>query len=261
VMSGFFKQQAIKAVIYLGQKKAQRKFSNKPIIVGACPRSGTTLLLSILGAHPHIFAIPTQTYAFDLWKETKAGISSHIPGKLERFYGYLLLNRIPRPARRWCEKTPKNIQSFNKILDYFGENAQLINMFRDGRDVVTSSHPKHSPGKYWVSNERWIKDVSIGLSFENHPQVLNFRYEDLVNQFEPTLKKIYKFLDEPLPDDLYSWVQNTNIKESKHWGGSVQNLYSNSINRWQNKKHSERVNAFMGNEEAVALLKKLHYLD
>lgn len=36
----------------------------KPIVIGGCGRSGTTLLLSILGAHPDIFALASELYPF-----------------------------------------------------------------------------------------------------------------------------------------------------------------------------------------------------
>jgi hypothetical protein len=36
----------------------------KPIIIGGCARSGTTLLLSVLSCHPNIYAIPDETYTF-----------------------------------------------------------------------------------------------------------------------------------------------------------------------------------------------------
>ena len=35
-----------------------------PLIIGGCGRSGTTLLLSVLSAHPKVLAIPHETEAF-----------------------------------------------------------------------------------------------------------------------------------------------------------------------------------------------------
>lgn len=221
----FLKQQAINAIVFLEKRQERRKFKKKPLIIGACLRSGTTLLLSILGAHPNIFALPIQTFAFDLWKEAKNKTSGNDLelAKPERLYGYFLINRIPSSAKRWCEKTPKNIQSFDKILNYFGNDVQLINMFREGRNIITSKHPKHSPDKYRVSVERWVQDETLGLQFESHPQVLNIRYEDLINQFESEIKKIYNFLQEPVPEDPLTWIQNTNKKQSKPWAVRCRN--------------------------------------
>ncbi len=259
----WFQSFAGEVFTYFGKKRAEKKFSYKPIIIGACPRSGTTLLLSVLGAHPNIFAIPDQTYAFNEWKEecdeaTKRTIV--VPSRPDRLYRTFLKYRIPNSKNRWCEKTPIHIKSFEKILEYYKENVQLINIFRDGRDIVTSKHPKHNPDQYWVSIERWIEDVSIGIKLDEHPQVLNIRYEDLVINFDETIKKIYIFLQEQIPSNYQNWIEQTNIKYSKHWGDSVKKFHSNSIGRWEKPEHKERVKELLKNEKAIELLKRLNYL-
>ncbi|MCB0282421.1 MAG: sulfotransferase [Calditrichae bacterium] len=249
-------------IIKLGRRIEKRQFSGIPIVIGACPRSGTTILLSILGAHPDIFAIPNQTYTFDRWEEYRKNGSDTIhykPVRMDRLYREFLYNRVPKGPSRWLEKTPKHLISFHKILDYMGENVQLIHVIRDGRDVVTSKHPRHNPDEYWVPVERWVKEVEYGLSFEGHPQVLNVRYEDFVLEFEKTMHKVYAFLNEPVPNDLDHWIERTNVKKSKHWDSPVQNLYSKSIARWKKPEHAKRIEEFMANEQAVALLERLGY--
>ncbi len=250
-------------IIKLGKGKEKKYFSEEPIIIGACPRSGTTILLSILGAHERIYAIPKQTYAFDKWMEETdphSGKITYTPFRIDRLYRELLLRRIPWGAKRWLEKTPKHIRSFAKIIDYFDERVKLINVIRDGRDVVTSKHPKHNPGQYWVSVGRWVSDVSIGLSLAQHPCVLNVRYEDLITEFEKTMLKIYDFLGEQAGASLQSWKEKTNIKKSMHWDKPVQDLYSHALARWKKPQHQKRIAEFMENERAVALLKELGYL-
>ncbi|MBN1408017.1 MAG: sulfotransferase [Calditrichaceae bacterium] len=251
-------------IIKLGSRIEKKQFTGIPIIIGACPRSGTTILLSILGAHPNIYAIPNQTYAFDRWEN----ISSHNeenkkwrPTRLDRLYLQFIIHRIPKTAKRWLEKTPKHVRSFEKILDYFQDRVKLINILRDGRAVVVSKHPKHKPDQYWISVERWIEDVNIGLKLDNHPSVLNIKYEDLINEFEKTMVRIYEFIGEEKPENLNEWINNTNIKKSMHWAAPVQNIYAHAMDRWRKPEHAERVKEFMNNPEAVNLLKKLGYTD
>lgn len=249
-------------IIKLGARIERKHFSDIPIIIGACPRSGTTILLSILGANPNIFAIPKQTYAFDLWEEDvrkKEGRGKWHPTRLDRLYLQFLIHHIPKRAKRWLEKTPKHVRSFEKILDYFQDRVKLINMIRDGRAVVTSKHPKHTPDQYWVSVERWIEDVNIGLKLEDHRSVLNIKYEDLIRNFDRTITKVYEFIEEDKPENLEDWIEKTNIKKSMHLAAPVQNLYSHAMNRWHKPEHTERVKEFMNNPEAVILLKKLDY--
>jgi len=250
-------------VIKLGKRIADKQFSGRPIIIGACPRSGTTILLSVLGAHPNIFAIPNQSYAFDQWEKVKNpgnGSSNYQPFRIDRLYREFLYSKVPTEPTRWLEKTPKHIKSFHKILDYMGENVQLIHLIRDGRDVVTSKHPKHRPGEYWVPVNRWVDDVSLGLSLQKHPQVLNVRYEDFIQDFENTMNKVYSFLNEEKPSSLDSWKEDTNIKKSKHWDKPVQGLYKDAIQRWQRPEHKTRIEEFMQNKTAVSLLDELGYL-
>jgi hypothetical protein len=257
-----FKQIAKPFIILFGKRVEKRHFSGEPIIIGACPRSGTTLLLAILGAHSNIFAIPKQTYAFDDWLEfSKPGSvkQKYQPSRIDRLYLQFLIRRIPKGVNRWLEKTPKHIQSFDKILDYFDGKVKLINMFRDGRAVVCSKHPVHSPERYWVSVERWINDVNIGIGLDGNQQVLNVKYEDLVGDFKNTISRIYDFIGEEKPVKLDDWIMHTNIKQSKHWAAPIQNLYSDAAERWREAEHKERIEYFMNNKEAVKLLKQLGY--
>jgi len=160
----------------------------------------------------------------------------YFPPRLDRLYREIIYNTIPDEATRWLEKTPRHIQHFSKILNYYGENVLLINMVRDGRDVVTSKHPKHRPDEYYLDIDRWVNDVGLGFALKDHSQVLTVRYEDLIYDFEKTMYKIYAFIKEEVPESLTDWKNNTSIKKSKHWGEPVQDLHSNSIlkNAWMN---------------------------
>lgn len=255
-MNNIFKKAINPVLINLGKKIEKKHFGRNPIIIGACPRSGTTLLLSILDAYPAIHAIQRQTYAFTSWVKEK---NLFIPDRLDRLYRELVLHKIPQQANRYCEKTPKNIKYFDKILDYFGKNVKMIHVVRDGRDVVTSKHPKHTPNEYWVSIERWVSDVEFGLSFNVHPNFYTLRYEDLIFSFDETMKKLSEFLEEDFSIDSQSWIKKTSVIKSKHWGGSVQNLHSRSIGKWKDPRHQKRIDEFMKNKDAVNLLVKLGY--
>lgn len=249
-----------------GRQVTEKRFSDEPIIIGGCGRSGTTLLLSILSAHPHIYAIQRQTYAFEKWEKIdrsdgkKVRTKEYKPARLDRLYRYFLLHRVPNSATRWCEKTPLHVRHFGKILDYFDDKVKLIHIIRDGRDVVTSKHPRHNnPGEYWVSVERWVNDVKAGLGFIDCPRVLTLHYEQLISDFANVIEKTYRFLGEECRFDVFSWVNLTSVKNSKHWANPVQKLHSRSIDRWKMPEHKERIEKFMKNDEAVVLLKRLKY--
>src|SRR4051812_25647723 len=87
-------------------KPAEAKFNEfrkAPIIIGGCPRSGTSLLLTILSAHPNIFTIQEEAWAF---------YDTHDMAEFSSFLDRWLWPRIPAGTEayyhRWCEKTPGN---------------------------------------------------------------------------------------------------------------------------------------------------------
>ncbi len=244
-----------KLVRAVGPLKMEKKFSKPPIIIGGCGRSGTTLLLSVIGAHPNIFAFPDEIMAFFDWKQSKHG--DCYPRRVDRLYRAALLNQIPNQVSRWCEKSPPNVRYFGYLLDYF-EELKLIHIIRDGRDVMLSSHPK-KPDEYWVEPERWVNDVRAGLKYKDHPQVLTVKYENLVLDYDATVQKICKFIGEKCAEELYSWKQYTNVRNNEAWSGSVKELYSISIKKWQREENQKRIAEVMKHEEVVELLKELDY--
>lgn len=257
-LEDFIKRYTLNPVYrFLGKRKESKHFSGDPIVIIAAPRSGTTLLLSILDAYPSIFSIPEQTYGLARWREVKGKI---IPDRLDRIYREMLRHNIPETANRWCEKTPRHIKHIDNILKYMPE-VKVIHIVRDGRDVVTSRHPKHRPDDYWVSVKRWTIDVAKGLEFMDHSQVLTVRYEDLIYKFEEEIQKISNHLNEDFVPSKAEWTKLTSLKKSKHWKKPVQNLYTKSIGRWKKPEHQKRVAEFMSNPKAVELMKKLKYID
>jgi len=238
-----------------GKIVEKKHFTEIPIIIGASPRSGTTLLLAILDAYPHIHSIQRQTYAFAKWTEKEPSI----PPRIDRLYRELLLHKISPQSTRWCEKTPRNIRYFGNILHFFQGKVKLIHLIRDGRDVVTSKHPLHKPDEYWVTVKRWINDVKAGLQYQDHPQVFTLKYEDLIFNFDREVKKLSKFLEEEFIPTTNSWKEKTSLKKSKHWGQPIQDLHARSIERWKKAEHKKRMQEFWQIPGAGDLLYELGY--
>ncbi len=252
-------------VNYLGLKKRQREFSRPPILIGGCGRSGTTLLLSILGAHPKIHTIPNELGVFIEWHDD-VGLYSRgyfaddqkVP-RIDRLHRHLLTNKISNSAYRWCEKTPRNIRYLGKILDFFADEVKLIHIIRDGRDVMLSRHPNH-PEEYWVDPDRWVNDVQKGLAYKDHSQVLTIKYEDLILDYQTTVQEICDFLNEEYAEEFNSWVSHTNVQKNIAWEGEVKQLHTESIGKWEKEENQARVAEIMAKEEVVQLLNKLDYL-
>lgn len=240
------------------------RMSEKPIVLGGCGRSGTTLLLSVLSCHPHIFCIDHETVALCPDGYGADGRYNKTPDlerrlEIEKIYQCLLESEIPDSATRWCEKTPRNVQYFSKILEYFGDGARLIHIVRDGRDVITSQHPL-DPENYWVPPHRWVQDVTAGKALEDHPQVFTVRYEDLLMQYETTVRKICRFIGETFHPAFLEYPATAAVNRSLAWEGAAKKLSTSSIGRWKRPEYAFRVEALLSEPGAVDLLRHFGYL-
>ncbi|MFQ6611630.1 MAG: sulfotransferase [Fidelibacterota bacterium] len=259
-MSKKLKQLTWPLINYLGAQKERCKFSKPPIILGGCARSGTTMLLAIIAAHPAVFAIPTELRAMTNWVAVNSdGSSNFKPSRMDRIYRHFLLHRIPKQCIRWCEKDTINLWYIDKILAYFQNQVKFIHIIRDGRDVVTSKHPKE-PDKYWVDPNRWVNDMRIGLKYVSHPSVHTIKYEDLVLNFQTTVGNLMDFIGEEFHPNLNLWHQHTTIKRSKAWFTPVQATHDNSIGRWKKPTHQERIKIVMGIPGVEKMLQQYKYI-
>jgi Sulfotransferase family len=242
--------------------RAVQRFTQPPIVIGGCARSGTTLLLSVLSCHSRIFAIEKETNTLATAKRNREpGTFRPRPLKLDRLARQLekAKARAPSSCHRWCEKSPKNVLSFGAILEAFGKNVRLIHMVRDGRDVVTSIHPG-SPGRFWVTKDRWVLDVSVGLAFADHPQVLTVKYEDLTHNYPAAIATICDFLDEEVEPSFFAYPDAATIKTSGAWLSPALPVHSESIERWKAPQYTAVIDDFMRDLRAVQLLQRLGYL-
>ena len=229
----------------------------RPIVIGGCARSGTTLLLSLLSSHRQIAAIPyeTQLLCPGAYWPPEGGISKHDTEKLYREVSEI---RDCGTCLAWCEKTPRNVSTFEAILATLGSRARLIHIVRDGRDVVLSRHPK-TPAEYWVSPERWLSDVRAGLAFRDHPQVVTIQYEDLVSNLPLWSRRLCEFLSLEFDDRLEQYPRFASVVSSDAWFQKAHAVSSESIGQWKQPANTVRVQELLETPGATTLLKDLGY--
>ncbi len=236
------------------------RFSKPPILIGGCGRSGTSILLAVLSAHPAIAAIPPETEAFcpTAWDPVPNLAAKFRP---ELIGEHLATLEIPPQAGRWLEKSPKNVLFFGRIIDHFQGRVRLINLVRDGRDVVTSFHPTRRTDKPWVSPERWIGDVGAGAPFDDHPLVHVVRYEDLILDYENTIRGLCLFLEEEVHPNLLDWHAHATVRTHVAWPGQVSGLHPGSIGKWKKEENRRWVEPLVARPEARSLLRRYGYLE
>lgn len=222
-----------------------RKMPLPPILIGGAGRSGTTLLLSALAATPTIYTFLDETTAF----ETD-------PFRLDKL---VLKHPVSSEHQRWLEKTPMHCRSYKRIIDFFGGDVKIINLVRDGRDVVTSKYPAFKQ-RYFIHPKDWVESVKAGRDVENLDCVLTIRYEDLVTDFVNTIDRVCDFaqIDEIMRYYIYRYPEYTPKRESEGWHqGGVALPFDSSIGRWKDPEHADRVAELMARPGAEDLL--FHY--
>ena len=251
-MKAALKKPFLNLITFLGRRIERRHFTEPPIYIGGCGRSGTTLLLSILSAHPKIFACPLELSMFDDL------VDGYKPARMDRLYRTFLTHRIKSTTDRWCEKTPLNVNRLDAIDRFHDGLFRFINIVRDGRDVILSKHPS-DPDRYWVAPERWINDVTAGKREEARPQVMTIRYEDLIEHQERTLEGICTFLNIEFPDAIRQWHQHTSVRKNRAYFGEVKPTHSSSAGKWKQPENQARAAELTAHPDAVELLEHYGY--
>ena len=208
----------------------------RPVFIGGCHRSGTTLLGSMLGAHSDCLCVPeshfkvaalsahlargttgasrvldaiSKDWRFRLW-EVDIPSASVFEGELGGSCAGLIEwivsrygERVGKPAPRiWVDHTPSNVRHAATLLEAFPD-AQMIHIVRDGRAVAASLLPLDwGPNRIDRAAHLWVEMVGHGLAAEAHwgaARVARVRYEDLVQEPHAALARLCAFSRSRIP--------------------------------------------------------------
>lgn len=254
---------------WLRRRGARHVSDQSPIILGGSQRSGTTLLRVMLDSHPHIACGPEcslltggflpeklarrfETPIDELWQMRKQACDH------AHFIDLFLSNYArKRGKQRWAEKTPQNVRYIGWIFDRWPK-AKFIHVIRDGRDTVCSirTHPRFRiiEGEKIPTGicrplqpciESWLHDTASGLKWRGNPAYLEVRYEELVQNPEPTLRRVCEFIGEPFDPALLHYHEQprdstnfiTNVAATKP-------LKTSAIGRWRENMKPEELALF-----------------
>ncbi|MGD1948929.1 MAG: sulfotransferase [Leptolyngbyaceae cyanobacterium] len=236
--------------------------SDAPIFIVGMPRSGTTLLTSMLSAHPRI-AIAPETHYLCYWMRqyknlklsSEQGFSSFwqvlsdsqrfsyfgidanktrerilakgSPSHQHIFEGWLeeYANSINKP--RWGEKTPLHYQHLYQLFTWF-PNAQVIWILRDPRAVAASLDKVPWASNYiHVHAKRWHESIlSFERDWKRDSRVMLLQYENLIQQPEKCLIGLCQFLGETYTPDMLTTRSEANNPLINRQGWAVQHLQS-----------------------------------
>lgn len=211
---------------------------NCPIFIVGLPRSGTTLMGSLLSAHPAI-AIAPETHFLNHWLKLSPHLDLKQRPDFEQFWAEFssserfsyfgveaevvkaqilskgktdasvifstMLKQYARDRhkQRWGEKTPAHYQFMDRLLEWYPQ-ARLITMLRDPRAVTRSLLGVPWASNYAVAHAyRWrlgVRDLKRWLS---EPRVLVVKYETLVTTPEAELRRVCAFVGEVFTPQMF----------------------------------------------------------
>jgi len=232
-----------------------------PFFIVGCGRSGSTLLQTLIDAHPNI-AIPPESHIYNrfggafeyygdlsiqrhrrrfiddllndvfvqMWNldisvedVEQAASSSTRAGIIEALFS---LYARSNGARRWGEKTPEHIRWLPLIREDFPD-ARLIHLVRDGRDVAEAFQRMiYGPVSALGLGEEWRRDVMYWRDYQNRigsENMLLVKYEHLVETPEKVLKDVIEFIGEPFIDttDDYADTGLSDTYSTQSWHTSL----------------------------------------
>ncbi|MEK0194906.1 sulfotransferase [Microcoleus anatoxicus] len=196
----------------------------KRIFLVGAPRSGTTLLQSLLASHPEVISFPESKFFHYLLynkfvKKFPDRLSAFFKDEINRpeflqnfdlsqstelkvswFVG--VLDGLAAEDRKsiWLEKTPEHIY-FIKDIERFLPDAKFIHILRNGMDTIASLYEatRSSPelwGDGWDLDhciKRWKEGVLISHKYVNDSHHKLVKYEDLLENKTKFLADICDF--------------------------------------------------------------------
>lgn len=165
-----------------------------------CGHSGTTLLATLLATHDDVYLPFEETNIFFKWTPLAWLRYRKLEKNAERAGKHTLIEKTPRHVRR--------VDRIRRMVP----GARFVMPVRDGRDVVASLGKRLGDPRAGL--DRWISDNSLVLAERGRPDVLIYRYEDLVQDPRGVVAGICAFLQLPFNEDLLRFHE----KASGEWG-------------------------------------------
>lgn len=251
-------------------------------IIGSA-RSGTTLLRTILNAHPQVAVPPESRFITELWRGEDEVHVEGLLGALEQHRLFRVweldidqvrkeLGGAPRApyadvmessyrawARQknkscWGDKTPRYIEQI-PLLARLWPRAKFVHQIRDGRNVVLSyADVPFGPKTLGKAADLWRKRVSLGLA-NGRPlgpeRYLEIRYEEFTADPTHQTKALCTFLGVEFHPDMLDYAEKARtdiLPRAACYNPNVTKPPTKSLRAWENQMPDRGVAIF----EAIA---------
>jgi len=231
-------------------------------LVGA-RRSGTNWLQRVVGAHPDVALVPSETYLFSrgiapLAQRFHHGVrnspstsvmymdAAELTDALRDFCDRALLPFLEAApgATRLAERTPEHVTSLDVIGRVYPD-AHIVQIVRDGRDVARSllSQPWPSaPKTMEAAAAEWRDCVEAAEAAAPNLRLYRVvRYEEMLADPLPHVTELYAWLGLRAADD----VVEAALKEAEVPYNVDRAAPSVAVGKWRSSYSSEDLATFM----------------
>jgi sulfotransferase family protein len=215
--------------------------NDRPFFVVGCPRSGTTLVRTILDGHSRL-SIPPESHfvvalarhgrrgavtlddimahpEFRAWNADAEALRRWVDSASPTSYRELVCAVFDWYAAshgkpRWGDKTPGYVSYLPRLLSVFPD-AQFVHVLRDGRDVVASlSEQVWGPESPLIGALRWRRKVSAGRragARMGSDRYLELKLEDLIVDPEAKVRELCDFLGEQFQSSMLEFPARARV--------------------------------------------------
>lgn len=246
-----------------------------PVFIVGMPRSGTTLLQSILNEH-ELVAIAPETHFLTKfakrYKDPKQCLKNFVLSERFRYLG-ITPERLKNCVKQYptmthfsifdCilrefannhgksiygEKTPGHYEYVGKLLEWY-PNARIIWMVRDPRAVAASYQnvPWNRTGVEGASI-RWRSCTKKLYRWKQDQRIYILKYENLVVDPKITLRFITEFLNiTPLPEKILEknrkafYANNIEGWEDNHLKAARKKVTTKPLYKWKNQLSEKQI--------------------
>ena len=242
---------------FVVKNKSLNKNDFSPVFLIGFPRSGTTLLDTILRSHPEIDVVEEKPLINSVEQVIKSKfkysldelhkLNSKELQFLRNYYLEILKNNCAnKNAKIIIDKFPFQTVCL-PLINLLFPNAKIIFTHRNPYDTVLSCFQQSFEPNNAMSNFRSIDSaskiydltMSIWLDYKKKLKMnyISSKYEDLIEDFNKHISKILVFLDVSWDENLKNY-RKTAYKRGKINTPSssqvVQPIYNSSIEKWKN---------------------------
>ena len=256
--------------LFYGIQNSSKNNEPSPVFLIGFPRSGTTLLDTILRSHPEIDVIEEKPLINSVEQIIKSKfkysldelhkLNSDDLNFLQNHYLEILKNNSDKDkdAKILIDKFPFQTVCLPLINTLF-PNAKVLFTHRNPYDTVLSCFQQSFEPNNAMAHFRSIESASkiydltlnIWLDYKKKLKMnyISSKYEDLINQFDDHILKILDFLGVSWDENIKNYRKTAYKREKINTPSSsqvVQPLYKSSIEKWRNyEKYFKNSNQYL----------------